>query len=412
MIETRLHTQSKADAPVSFALPRSGILQRKCACGGTRGASGECEGCRKKKSQGKTKVSALESQNDSSVPSIVHEVLRSSGEPLDASTRAFMEPRFGHDFSRVRVHTDGQAAESAGAMNALAYTVGRDVVFGRGQYAPDSRAGSKLLAHELTHVVQQRFADSASPFQAGSNNNDHDHEIEATKTADNFLADPSQVRVPTITTEKILARDAEDEPIKIDRSFELDPNMFVKSMDAPAEREQEAGPFSCPAGFKDIGSFRLTAYVLAQEGEFLDKPKDENPCGLKGTFSHAFLFQTDKSPRGVKTQGSGMSLGNEIIHYKGNNCFEVLDCAKTKSGTCAQSRRTVAVDTSVIPLGSELIIEGLGRRVAEDTGGQINGAHIDIFYGTEISTAEALRKTVTGKKVCRKLIKGTPKKTK
>jgi outer membrane protein OmpA-like peptidoglycan-associated protein len=86
----------------------------------------------------------------------VQEVLRSPGQPLDASARAFMEPRFGRDFSQVRVHTDGQAADSARAVNALAYTVGRDVVFGMGQYAPRTSAGQRLLGHELTHVVQQQ----------------------------------------------------------------------------------------------------------------------------------------------------------------------------------------------------------------------------------------------------------------
>jgi hypothetical protein len=66
-----------------------------------------------------------------------------------------MESRLGHDFSRVRVHTDAQAAESATAVNSLAYTVGRNVVFGAGQYRPDTAAGKRLLAHELTHVLQQ-----------------------------------------------------------------------------------------------------------------------------------------------------------------------------------------------------------------------------------------------------------------
>ena len=78
-----------------------------------------------------------------------------AGQPLDSGTRAFMEPRFGYDFSGVRVHTDAKATESAQAVNALAYTVGQDVVFGAGQYAPDTSAGQKLMAHELTHVVQQ-----------------------------------------------------------------------------------------------------------------------------------------------------------------------------------------------------------------------------------------------------------------
>lgn len=89
------------------------------------------------------------------VPPIVHEVLRSPGQPLDAVTRAYMEPRFGHDFSGVRMHTDEKAAESARAVNALAFTVGRDVVFGAGQYAMETNAGKNLIAHELMHVIQQ-----------------------------------------------------------------------------------------------------------------------------------------------------------------------------------------------------------------------------------------------------------------
>jgi len=95
------------------------------------------------------------------VPSIVHDVLRQSGNALESSTREFMEQRIGHDFSRVRVHTDTAAAESAHALHARAYTVGRDVVFAAGQFAPDTTAGKTLLAHELTHVVQQRMGEPA-----------------------------------------------------------------------------------------------------------------------------------------------------------------------------------------------------------------------------------------------------------
>jgi len=81
--------------------------------------------------------------------------MKGGGRPLDSTTRAFMEPRFGHNFSQVRVHTDAQAAESAKGVNALAYTTGQDIVFKAGRYAPDSQAGRNLIAHELTHVVQQ-----------------------------------------------------------------------------------------------------------------------------------------------------------------------------------------------------------------------------------------------------------------
>ncbi len=95
-------------------------------------------------------------------PPIVHDVLHSPGQPLNAGTRAFMEPRFGLDLNHVRVHTDAKAAESARAVNALAYTVGRDVVFSAGQYAPETESGRRLLAHELTHVVQQQRTPAAA----------------------------------------------------------------------------------------------------------------------------------------------------------------------------------------------------------------------------------------------------------
>lgn len=77
------------------------------------------------------------------------------GQPLPESVRAFFEPRFGQNFSPVRVHADTQASESAQSVNALAYTVGQDIVFGAGQYEPDTVAGKRLIAHELAHTIQQ-----------------------------------------------------------------------------------------------------------------------------------------------------------------------------------------------------------------------------------------------------------------
>src|SRR4030095_6074130 len=91
------------------------------------------------------------------LPHIFNEVLRSSGQPLDARTRTFLEPSFGHDLSKVRMHTDDRAGASAQAVNALAYTVGNDLVFAGGQYFPGTAKGTRLIAHELTHVVQQAW---------------------------------------------------------------------------------------------------------------------------------------------------------------------------------------------------------------------------------------------------------------
>ena len=101
------------------------------------------------------KKSSGGAQATQDAPPVVNQALSGGGQPLDVSTRATMEPRFGQDFSQVRVHTDEQAAESAQAVSARAYTVGKDIVFGARQYEPGTSEGRQLLAHELTHVVQQ-----------------------------------------------------------------------------------------------------------------------------------------------------------------------------------------------------------------------------------------------------------------
>jgi outer membrane protein OmpA-like peptidoglycan-associated protein len=150
----RIYQPAQAETK-SSAVYAPGLLQRKCACGQhTTDQHGQCTECQKK---GQLLQRRAVNQNDPGVaPPIVHELLRSPGRPLDPATRAFMEPHFGHDFSRVRVHTDAKAAESARAVNALAYTVNQDVVFNTGAYAPGTPRGRRLLAHELTHTVQQQ----------------------------------------------------------------------------------------------------------------------------------------------------------------------------------------------------------------------------------------------------------------
>lgn len=181
-METRLRGRLNAAFTSSIAPVRSGLLQRRFR-------------------------NPFATLSDSEVPAIVHDVLRSPGQPLDSATRAFMEPRFGHDFgqirvrpeagaitaltivpsndsseheadgiarqvtrspfavprnglvcdfSGVRVHTDSKAAKTARALDALAYTVGSNIVFAKGQLAPQTLSGRRLLAHELVHVVQQQ----------------------------------------------------------------------------------------------------------------------------------------------------------------------------------------------------------------------------------------------------------------
>lgn len=138
-------------------------LRRVCACGGS------CEKCRTgnpgdEPDTLRAKSGPAHAARAGAAPPIVHNVLRSPGEPLPAAARAFMEPRFGHDFSQVRIHRDSLAAESARVVNALAYTVGNRVVFGAGQYAPETHPGARLLAHELAHTVQNPSRGHLLPF--------------------------------------------------------------------------------------------------------------------------------------------------------------------------------------------------------------------------------------------------------
>lgn len=167
---TSVATQAKAKAAVAPLAGR--VLQRQCACG-QHSLSGECEDCQRK--QMKLNRHSAGRSELGRVPPIVHEVLRSAGRPLDTNTRDFMEARFGHDFSRVRVHADARAAESARAVSAAAYTVGEHLVFGPGGYRPETERGRHLIAHELTHVLQQgqgpiparlHFGSDAGPLEA------------------------------------------------------------------------------------------------------------------------------------------------------------------------------------------------------------------------------------------------------
>lgn len=229
-MKTSLQTHSKnGSTPTSSFTPMQiGLLQRKCGCGGSPGLTEECAECAKKKGtlqrstsnqsasgasfslsripliQPKLTVGAnndpLEQEADriadqvlavpanlpvnvaaphiqrvtglstgqtGTAPHSVEHVLASPSRPLDSAIRQDMEQRFGHDFSRVRVHTGGAAEQSVRDVSANAYTVGHNIVFGAGRFAPGTHEGRRLIAHELTHVVQQLGSDG---IRGGQNN--------------------------------------------------------------------------------------------------------------------------------------------------------------------------------------------------------------------------------------------------
>ena len=130
-------------------------VQRKCAA---------CEEEEKQLQRKETSAGRGLSVGPVDAPPIVHDVLRSSGQPLDSASRTFFEPRFGRDFSDVRVHDDAKAAASARQVNAQAYTVGQNIVLGQ-QVSRHTSQGQRLMAHELTHVVQQGGAANPSSLQ-------------------------------------------------------------------------------------------------------------------------------------------------------------------------------------------------------------------------------------------------------
>lgn len=205
-------------------------LQRKCACGNHTIAGAECESCKKEKSSGTLQRAETSPGAVESVPPIVHDVLDSPGQPLDQESRSFFEPRFGRDFSRVRVHTDAKADDSAKAVNAKAYTVGQNLVFQDGQFTPGSSGGKQLLAHELAHVAQQSgsTAQSTSGLRVDAAGSPAERQADAASEAALRGSGPANIAAaPTMISR------TPDEPAKKFPDLKIDPDVLF----APAPRE-------------------------------------------------------------------------------------------------------------------------------------------------------------------------------
>jgi len=198
-----LHNPQSGNSKLSSAPVVSRKVQRKC---------GECE---EEEETLQRKEQGAGADTARIVPSRIHSNLRSSGQPLDLATRSFFEPRFGHDFHQVRVHDDGGAAESAQAINAKAFTTGKDVFFAAGEYAPESTKGRELLAHELVHVVQQNGNfDPAPALKSASEQKSSDPpsvaEAKGNRAAENLASENDEPVSPNFLSRlpaNIIARD-------------------------------------------------------------------------------------------------------------------------------------------------------------------------------------------------------------
>jgi hypothetical protein len=194
----------EAHAPVTPVSSAATGVQRKCSCGGT---CAKCQG-REDDQHLQMKPAGSGSASLSEAPPIVYDVLSSPGQPLDPVTRAFMEPRFGQDFSSVRVHVDDRAADSAAAIAANAYTRGQHVAFRKGTFNPSSGEGRRLIAHELTHTVQQRSGGAEPSGQSRA------REAEANRAANQVLS--GETVAPLTQSGLAVARDAVSDAAAID----------------------------------------------------------------------------------------------------------------------------------------------------------------------------------------------------
>jgi hypothetical protein len=188
---------------------------------------------------GNQTVNSLLDQDQEASP--VHEVVGSGGgSPLDSPTRGFMEDRLGADFSDVRIHTGAKADQSARSINAQAYTVGSDVVFQSGKYAPDTDPGRHMLAHELTHVVQQRSGPVAGTPAAGGIMLSHPSdafEQAAERSADRVTAEgAASPAAATAQATSVQRQEEEEQPEE-----ETAQRMVVQRASEEEEQPEEGG---------------------------------------------------------------------------------------------------------------------------------------------------------------------------
>jgi hypothetical protein len=311
-------TQTKSQTPTTSPLSKGGILQRKCAdCGNHTVAGGECESCGKQKMglQRKLTIGAsndpleLEADRiadqvmaapthsivgdtpphiqrfteqptgntDMAAPDSVGRALSSPGRPLDPMLQQDMEQRFGHDFSRVRVHTDAAAERSAQDVNANAYTVGQDIVFGAGRFAPGTNAGKRLITHELTHVIQQQQMGSLEVQRDELSEEEKRKAIQAKTQCESNLCHPSR-RNDSFNGSSLFADSPNLEALRQFATASQKPPESPSSV----EKKPEKGAHSSPPGLqpkpvskKDSLTQGLEDLQNAQRN--LGKPKSDQP---------------------------------------------------------------------------------------------------------------------------------------
>lgn len=271
-------------------------------------------------------------QHKPELPPIVGDVLQAGGQLLDAATRALMEPRFGHDFSRVKVHADDRASQAARSIQAHAFTHGEHIVFARGRYGPSTPEGARLLSHELAHVVQQTASarPSSNFLQARVSDPSDLQERLAERAADEVLAgrEATALGLGPTAVSAVLQRDAapaENAGVEADHTATqrmvyawLAPNGVwsrarrgAKPTDNLAPEEKVKDPdvlFDNSVGWLRSGAVTLTVLTLAP--------------GQTGTEARPLYFDPD-----VNYPNVGGSAANTVAIEKGEDAKTDLSVA-------------------------------------------------------------------------------------
>jgi outer membrane protein OmpA-like peptidoglycan-associated protein len=249
-------------------------------------------------------------------PSAVHRVLSSPGKPLDAASRGFFESRFGYDFSRVRVHADSQAAESARAVNAEAYTVGRHLVFDEGKYQTQSPRGRELLAHELTHTIQQRHATfPAGPLAIASQTDPGEREAERAASSLSYRRPISL---------------AEGRPVAIQR--QPNPGAPTPRLDLGRSLAENASPFMAAS----LGSVTIDGF---ETGKAEISPANQAKLGRTADLMKTLLGKYPGST--VRVIGHTDAVGKESDNQTlGQSRADSVQAALVGLGIDAQSIQT------------------------------------------------------------------------
>lgn len=314
-------------------------VQRKCA---------HCE--EEEKMQRKE---SNETAGTGEAPAIVHEVTGSNGQPLDRGVRDFFEPRLGYDLSSVRVHTDSQAAESARSVQAHAYTVGSHVVFGANQFNPTSTDGQKLLAHELTHTVQQSSAGNASvqpKLMVGEIGTPA--EVEAERVANQVTNNQAAGPITHISGTAMVSRETAEPNFDSPQKRGGQPRTAF--VDAPAEGEEKT-------------RIAVTRYLCN--------------CQLRNT------TEKDSSTQGMPTPGFSLEYCNGRFLFRLKGSVDLESASNASGNLTGEANVMLGKDTAIKLRTQGTVDQSEARGQASVSGGKTEGTQV----GTSVDVHRGLQ---------------------